>query len=120
MLESLLDWLFPLVLAIVFFVVAVLPEKEERRIEEYNELFGTPEDDYELCYDALRGLSNEEFDRVPDELKQKVPDKCKFCRWMLECDPLEMALATGEHCGGFRERRKTANDTSVEDSEKIL
>ena len=66
---------------------------------KYDELFCCT-----LCYDAFRGLSKEEFARLPPELRQKVPDKCSFCRWMLECDPLEMAVATGAYCGGFENK----------------
>ena len=87
-------------------------EKEAAEIERYLKWQKAFDEERELkaveniCYDAFRLMSDDEFARLPESLKGKVPDKCSFCRWMLICDPIEMALATGEYCGGFKERRK--------------
>ena len=103
--EALIDAMVPI--AIVFGSLVVLffdnegGRKEET--EEEKEKMSGPHD--KICFDAFRGLSKEEFARLPPELQQNVPDKCSFCRWMLECDPLEMAVATSAYCGGFEERR---------------
>ena len=69
---------------------------------KYDELFCCT-----LCYDAFENLSKEEFFKLPRELRQEVPDKCRFCRWKIECDPLEIAAATTSPCGNFTISEKT-------------
>lgn len=107
MLDQILDWLTPLLFVIVAVLAILLPERDgrERNMKEAIELYKIYEEDVEICYNAFCKLTFDEFLALPNNLKWKVPDKCNFCRWVIECDPLEMALAKGEYCGGFEERR---------------
>lgn len=106
-----LDWIFTCIFVMIAFATLFMPERvdtgderKERQEEDLRDLL----EEYvheNINYGAFKNLSEKEFRMLPPELRQKVPDKCSFCRWMLECDPLEMALAKGEYCGGFEERR---------------
>jgi hypothetical protein len=103
--EALIDAMA--LIAIVFGSLVVLffdneGGRKEETEEEKEKMSGPPD---KICFDAFRGLTEDEFSKLPSELRQKVPDKCSFCRWVIECDPLEMALTTGLFCSGFEERR---------------
>lgn len=109
MIEAMIDLLFPYGLIIVWIIFILLPEREdedhdsakklERAISEMEEAAS----EY-VCLNALKGLSGSEFERLPNELKPMVPDRCRFCRWILCCDPLEMAISSDLYCSGFKER----------------
>ena len=108
-----IDWIFPFVFTAICVIAMLIPSEEDREDAERERSFREVETlrnreeieaTEELGYDAFRRLDKEALATLPPELKEKVPDKCAFCRWMLICDPLEMALATGKPCAGFEER----------------
>lgn len=101
--EALINAMAPIVIALGSLVVLFLDNEGGQKEETEEEKM--PEQPDKICFDAFRGLSEDEFSKLPSELRQKVPDKCSFCRWVIECDPLEMALTTGLFCSGFEERR---------------
>lgn len=99
-------WIVALILSVVWGYLYWESTEEYREMErelyaarlrkKYDELFCCT-----LCYDAFKNLSKEEFLKLPRELRQEVPDKCRFCQWKIECDPLEIASATTFPCGNF-------------------
>lgn len=99
--ENLINVLAPVLIVIVACII-LLWDNEGGRVDE-TEISQPPWDlPDSISYDAFENLSKEEFLRLPRELRQEVPDKCRFCHFKTECDPLEMAMATGEHCDGFK------------------
>ena len=50
-----------------------------------------------------RLLTAEEFGKLSDDEKRRAYNKCSYCRRMITCDPLQMALATGVLCEEFKE-----------------
>ena len=102
MIEAMIDLLFPYGLIIVWLLILLFPERDKEDLTSVKEEEkGTSE---HVCFNALKGLSRAEFEAVPNELKQMIPDKCRFCRWLLCCEPLEMAISSDLYCSGFKER----------------
>lgn len=98
--ENLINVLAPVLIVIVACII-LLWDNEGGRVDE-TEISQPPWDFPDsISYDAFENLSKEEFLRLPRELRQEVPDKCRFCQWKIECDPLEIAAATTFHCGNF-------------------
>lgn len=99
--ENLINVLAPVLIVIVACII-LLWDNEGGRVDETNMKKPIFNQHDLICYDAFENLSKEEFLKLPRKLQQEVPDKCRFCHFKTECDPLEMAMATGEHCDGFK------------------
>lgn len=51
-----------------------------------------PEEVDRICYAAFKGLTDDEFAKLPRSIKPRVPDKCRWCRF------------AGHNCARFKER----------------
>jgi hypothetical protein len=98
--ENLINALAPVLIVIVACII-LLWDNEGGHVDETNRTRPVFNQSDYICYDAFENLSKEEFLKLPRELRQEVPDKCRFCRWKIECDPLEIAAATTFPCGNF-------------------
>lgn len=104
--ENLINVLAPVLIVIVACII-LLWDNEGGRVDETNMKKPIFNQHDLICYDAFKNLSKEEFLKLPREPRQEVPDKCRFCQWKIECDPLEIAAATTFHCGNFTISEKT-------------
>ena len=110
------DQIFPYALLAVWLIIIIWPEREDttklsrreirllrtmKRLEDSKYLC----QDERICYDAFKGMPYKDFAKLPQEIKMAVPDKCRWCMWADGCDPLEMAVAFGEKCGCFAEKK---------------
>lgn len=99
--ENLINVLAPVLIVIVACII-LLWDNEGGRVDETNMKKPIFNQHDLICYDAFKNLSKEEFLKLPRELRQEVPDKCRFCHFKTECDPLRIASATTCYCGGFK------------------
>lgn len=104
--ENLINALAPVLIIIVACII-LLWDNEGGHVDETNmkkPIFNLHD---RISYDAFENLSKEEFLKLPRKLQQEVPDKCRFCHFKTECDPLRIASATTFPCGDFTISEKT-------------